>query len=94
MDGDPLRLDMHRSPYLDFERRMGGLVARPPESDAFDAFREHVLQPLVGTAREEGNSVKFLLTDSWGNGARQLDEPFFPKSSGNSGATIFGPTCR
>lgn len=33
--------------------------------DAFDAFREHVLQPLVGAAREEGNSVKFLLTDSW-----------------------------
>ena len=24
-----------------------------------------MLQPLVGTAREEGNSVKFLLTDSW-----------------------------
>lgn len=61
--------------------------------DAFDAFREHVLQPLVGTAREEGNSVKFLLTDSWEMGL-VTGRTVSPKSSGNSGATISGPTCR
>lgn len=33
--------------------------------DAFVAFKDHVLEPLITTAQQAGNSVKFLLTDSW-----------------------------
>ena len=33
--------------------------------DAFGLFRETVIQPLIDAAREAGNSVKFLQTDSW-----------------------------
>lgn len=33
--------------------------------DAFELFRKTVVQPLIDAARESGNSVKFLQTDSW-----------------------------
>ena len=43
----------------------GGLSLDHLNPDAFDAFAGHVLEPLIRAAKEEGNSVKFLLTDSW-----------------------------
>lgn len=43
----------------------GGLSLDHLNPDAFDAFADHVLEPLIRAAKEEGNSVKFLLTDSW-----------------------------
>jgi len=33
--------------------------------DAFELFRQTVIQPLIDAAKEAGNSVKFLQTDSW-----------------------------
>lgn len=33
--------------------------------DAFELFRQTVIQPLIEAAKEAGNSVKFLQTDSW-----------------------------
>ena len=33
--------------------------------EAFEAYSDNVLKPLIRAAKEEGNSVKFLLTDSW-----------------------------
>lgn len=43
----------------------GGLSLDHLSPEAFEAFSGHVLEPLVRAAKEEGNSVKFLLTDSW-----------------------------
>jgi hypothetical protein len=33
--------------------------------EAFEVFRQTVIQPLIDAAKESGNSVKFLQTDSW-----------------------------
>lgn len=33
--------------------------------EAFDVFKENVLLPLIDAAKDAGNSVKCLLTDSW-----------------------------
>lgn len=33
--------------------------------EAFELYNQNVLQPLIQAAKEEGNSLKFLLTDSW-----------------------------
>lgn len=34
-------------------------------ADAFEKFNQNVLQPLINNAKEAGNSLRFLLTDSW-----------------------------
>jgi len=33
--------------------------------DAFEVFNKNVLQPIIKNGKQAGNSVKFLLTDSW-----------------------------
>lgn len=45
-----------------------------PES--FALYRDSVLQPLINAAKESGNSVKFLLTDSWEMGLVNWTERF------------------
>lgn len=43
----------------------GGLSLDHLNPDAFELFRQTVIQPLIDSARAAGNSVKFLQTDSW-----------------------------
>ncbi len=43
----------------------GGLSVDHMDPEAFEIFSSHVIKPLIEAAQEEGNSVKFLLTDSW-----------------------------
>lgn len=43
----------------------GGLSVDHLSPEAFHHFSRTVVEPLIKTAKEAGNSVRFLLTDSW-----------------------------
>lgn len=47
----------------------GGLSLDHLNPDAFEVFRQTVIQPLIDSAQAVGNSVKYLQTDSWEMGA-------------------------
>lgn len=42
-----------------------GLSVDHLNPEAFDVFSKNVIEPLIQTAKEAGNSVRCLLTDSW-----------------------------
>ena len=42
-----------------------GLSVDHLSAEAFDVFSKTVIEPLIFTAKEAGNSVRFLQTDSW-----------------------------
>lgn len=42
-----------------------GLSVDHLSAEAFDVFSKTVIEPLIYTAKEAGNSVRFLQTDSW-----------------------------
>ncbi|MDR2862908.1 MAG: hypothetical protein LBV54_03390 [Puniceicoccales bacterium] len=42
-----------------------GLALDHLDPDAFELFRQATVQPLIDAAKETGNSLKFLFTDSW-----------------------------
>ena len=44
---------------------MEGLSVDHLSAEAFDVFSKTVIEPLIYTAKEAGNSVRFLQTDSW-----------------------------
>lgn len=44
--------------------------------DAFDLFSETVIKPLITTAQDAGNSVRFLQTDSWEMGVVNWTDRF------------------
>lgn len=54
----------------------GGLSLDHLDPRAFERYRDHVLMPLIQTAKEAGNSLRFLLTDSWEMGLTNWTERF------------------
>ena len=53
-----------------------GLSLDHLDPEAFALYRDSVLLPLIRTAKEAGNSVRFLLTDSWEMGLVNWTERF------------------
>lgn len=53
-----------------------GLAFDHLSPEAFDLFREQVLDPLIAAARGAGNSLRFLLTDSWEMGMTNWTDRF------------------
>lgn len=54
----------------------GGLSLDHLSLEGFELFSENVLRPLMKAANEEGNSVKFILTDSWEMGTTNWTKKF------------------
>ena len=54
----------------------GGLSLDHLNPEAFNIFSKNVIVPLIESAQSVGNSVKYLLTDSWEMGVQNWTENF------------------